>query len=235
MPIRKQKIYKGSINLYRFIRMILGEDISDRQIARRWRMDEKNFHEFKTGKYPVPRLPKLVELAKVLNLSQHIVCRVSCGVPAQKVYRLIKTNNHDGLMKLLFADLYRMCRDAASQDKDYRVLFEGASDAIFIADAKTGEIIECNKEAEVLLGRSRKEIIGMHQTQLHPLQKKDYYKKHFNSHVKMGLVVETRKQQVLRKDGTIVPVLISARVIRINGKKVIQGIFRDISGQKGKE
>jgi PAS domain S-box-containing protein len=232
MKVKKQKIFKDSLNLYKFIRLMLGKDISDRQIAHRWKMDEKNFHEFKEGNYPVPRLPKLVELAKALGLSTHIICRVSNGAPAQKVHRLIKTNNYSGLVKFLFNDVYEMFQSASAHNKHYHDLFENANDAILIGDAKTGEIIDCNKEAEILLGRPKKEIIGMHQSQLHPFQKKDYYKKHFKSHVKMGRIVEIGRQQVVRKDGTIVPVLISARVMRINGRKIIQGIFRDISGQK---
>ncbi|MBI5778742.1 MAG: PAS domain-containing protein [Planctomycetes bacterium] len=230
---KKRKVFKDSINLYRFIRLVLGTEVSDRQIARRWKMDEKNFHEFKTGKYPVPRLPKLVELAKVLGLSTHIICRVSNGAPAQKVHRLIKAGDSNELVKFLFNDIYEMFQSTSAHNKHHHDLFEKANDAIFVGDAKTGVIIDCNKEAEVLLGRSRKEIIGMHQSQLHPLQKKDYYEKHFKNHVKMGRIVETDRQQVARKDGTIVPVLISSRVMKINNRKVIQGIFRDISGQKG--
>ncbi len=235
MKVKRQKIFKDSLNLYRFIRLVLGKDIPDRQIARRWKMDEKNFHEFKEGNYPVPRLPKLVELAKVLGLSTHIICRVSNGAPAQKVHRLIKTGNSNELVKFLFNDIYEMFQSTSAHNKHHHDLFEKANDAIFVGDAKTGVIIDCNKAAEVLLGRPRKEIIGMHQSQLHPLQKKDYYKKHFKSHVKIGRIVETVRQQVVRKDGAIVPVLISARVMRINGRKVIQGIFRDISGQKRRE
>ena len=52
MPIKKTKIFRNSLNLYKLIRLVLGQKIPDRQIARRWEMDEKNFHEFKEGKYP---------------------------------------------------------------------------------------------------------------------------------------------------------------------------------------
>ncbi len=228
----KKKLFKNSLNLYRFIRLVLGQKIPDRQIAHRWKMDEKNFHEFKEGNYPVPRLSKLSELAKALGLNTYIICQVAEGVSAQKVYKLLKANDHDGLIKLLSAQLYEAHKALTKQEKQYHSLFENANDAIFIADAKTGEILDCNKEAEVLLGRSKKEIIGMHQAQIHPLQRESYYKKYFKGHVRKGRVVETRKEEVIRKDGTIVPVLISARVMKIHGKKVIQGIFRDISGQK---
>jgi PAS domain S-box/PAS domain S-box/PAS domain S-box len=56
----------------------------------------------------------------------------------------------------------------ANSEAQFRALFEDASDAIFIADAETGTIIDCNPNAEKLIGRPREEIIGMHQTMLHP-------------------------------------------------------------------
>ncbi len=49
----------------------------------------------------------------------------------------------------------------------YRQFIETANDAIFIADADTGIILNANKRAGDLLGIPPEEIIGMHQTQLH--------------------------------------------------------------------
>jgi hypothetical protein len=37
---------------------------------------------------------------------------------------------------------------------------------------------------------------------------------------------------VVKKDGTLVPVFIYSNLIELQGKKVIQGIFRDISKEK---
>jgi PAS domain S-box-containing protein len=42
----------------------------------------------------------------------------------------------------------------------YRQLFECLSDAAFLADEETGKIIDVNRQAEVLLGRTRAEILG---------------------------------------------------------------------------
>jgi PAS domain S-box-containing protein len=230
--MKNLKVFKNSLNLYKFIRLMLGQEISDRQIARRWKMDEKNFHEFKKGNYPVPRLSRLSALAKVLGVDTYVVCQVAEGEPALKVFRLIKSDNHNGLIKLLSAQLYAAHQSLTKQEKQCRLLFEHANDSILVADANTGEIIDCNKEAERLLGRPKTEIIGMNRINLHPLEKKNYYNKHFRKHVKAGQIVEQKKQYVLRKDGAIIPVLISARVIHLHKRKVIQGIFRDVSGQK---
>lgn len=93
--------YPKSVNLYRFIRLILGKDITDTEITRRWKMDQKNFFCFKTGKYRAPRLERLEQLAKMLKINKHLVFEVAGGAPAVQVFRLIKENNLKGQIKLL--------------------------------------------------------------------------------------------------------------------------------------
>ena len=46
----------------------------------------------------------------------------------------------------------------------YRELFESLSDAAFLADEKTGKIIDTNRAAEKLIGFTRGEILGRNQT-----------------------------------------------------------------------
>jgi len=120
-----------------------------------------------------------------------------------------------------------------SEDK-YRNLFAHANDAIFVADIETGVFLDANSQAERLTGRSRDEIIGMHQSQLHPPEKAKQYKAQFHRHVESSSTIE-HETEVIRKDGTIVLADISASVVQIGGKKVIHGIFRDITERKRAE
>ncbi len=114
----------------------------------------------------------------------------------------------------------------------YKSLFNDARDAIFIADIKTGLILNANREAEKLLHRPKKEIIGLHQSQLHPPQEAENYRRRFKEHI----AIDTKQiinGEVLTSEGQRVPVEISSSIIEIGGgKKVIQGIFRDISERK---
>jgi len=228
---RKSKYsHLKAINLYKFIRLILGTDIADRQIAIRWKMDEKNFHEFKRGVYPVPRLGKLEELADVLGVNKHLVFQVASGTPARKVFHLIKNADLSGQIRLLSGQLDEAHQKLVTSERRYRDLFNNANDAIFIADVKTGILLDCNKQAELLIRRSRAEIIGWHMSILHPAAKRKYYIKHFfNEHIRRGRMNDLRKADIVRKDGSIVPVYINASVMEIDGRKIIQGIFRDIS------
>jgi len=94
-----------AINLYIFIRLILGSDISNRQIAHRWKMDEKNLHEFMDGRYPVPSLKRLEQLARVLGVNKHLVFEVAGGASAKKVFNLIRKKDLSGQVKLLLPEL----------------------------------------------------------------------------------------------------------------------------------
>ena len=78
-------------NLYRFIRLVTGNKVSDSAIADKWNMNNKNFSEFKHGRYPVPRFERLVSLAKVLKVDDHLVYAVAKGKPAEQMYKLIAT------------------------------------------------------------------------------------------------------------------------------------------------
>jgi len=116
----------------------------------------------------------------------------------------------------------------------YQKLIETANDAIFIADAETGEIIEVNKKAEKLIGLPAKEIIGMHQTQLHPQQEVERYANIFREDVQKGKNV-TLNTFVVHRDGYQIPIEISASVTTVGNRKIIQGIFRDLTEAKRAE
>jgi PAS domain S-box-containing protein len=116
-------------------------------------------------------------------------------------------------------------------EEKYRGLFENAGDAVFIVNIVTGIILDANRQAEQLTGHTREELIGMHQSRLHPSHDFEYYTQKFQKHIKHDLVYDL-EAEVLKKDGSVVPVFICSNLIDLQGKKVIQGIFRDISKEK---
>ncbi len=120
-------------------------------------------------------------------------------------------------------------------DGKYRKLMEAANDAIFVVDVETGAIFDTYKHAEVLLGIKADEIIGMHYTKIHPVGKEKYYKKLFEKYAKIDKSITSEDIYVQHKDGRKIPVEISTSVFKLGGKKVIQGIFRDITARKRSE
>jgi len=118
-----------------------------------------------------------------------------------------------------------------ASERVFKAAFDNAVDAIFWADTKTGKIVNCNYAAERLLGRKKREIVGVHQVTLHPPQKREYYRAMFKKHIKSKKVFDD-EAEIITKSGKIKPVRITATVIRFDDKTVIQGIFRDITEQK---
>ncbi len=120
-------------------------------------------------------------------------------------------------------------------EERHRKLFEEAQDGIFLADAKTGVIVDCNYEAAKLVNRDKSELIGQHQTILHPSrQTNENFSETFQKQLgeSEGQVLET---QVITSTGEIKEVGIKASLLHIGDRKLLQGIFRDISEQKQAE
>jgi two-component system sensor kinase FixL len=117
-------------------------------------------------------------------------------------------------------------------EENYRIQFEGALDAIFVADAETGILTDCNPSASRLVGREKSELIGQHQQILHPKKSIDKgYSKTFKDHIEKGQG-QTLEDQIITKTGKIRDVAIKASLIEVRGRKLLQGIFRDITENK---
>jgi len=142
-----------------------------------------------------------------------------------------------GASKALSSDITerkRMEEEIRMSEERYRHLFENLDDAAFLADAETGHILETNRQGEVLLGMSRNEIVGIHQSELHPPGKAEEYRQRFAAHVEKGRAVDY-DGEVIRKDGTIIPVSIGASPLTIQGRRLVLGLFRDITDRKQME
>lgn len=134
--------------------------------------------------------------------------------------------------------LHNIVHDVSARrrsERRYQALFQEARDAIFIADPETGVIIEANQQAEKLVERSREALIGMHQSELHPASERDQYRRLFMRHVQGG-GVQAAELTVVTASGAEIPVEISASMVELSeGRRAIQGIFRDIRWRKQAE
>ncbi len=121
----------------------------------------------------------------------------------------------------------------AQSEEKYRALIDNASDAILIADEK-GNLLEANKKAEQLLGYKKHEFSNMNITQIHPEKERERSFGAFKEIIKnvSGCLIDA---QILRKDGKTVPVDITGSLIEFEGKRVLLGIFRDITQRKRAE
>lgn len=131
-------------------------------------------------------------------------------------------------------------RALARSRKKFRSLVDTAPDAILIADVEDGRIVEANRAAEHLLGRPHEDIVGMNQTDLHPPEDGRRYRHLFERHVNAENAVYSRLPDgsdiyVVDAAGKKIPVEISARLLDLDGTKLLQGIFRDVSDRRAHE
>lgn len=132
--------------------------------------------------------------------------------------------------------IFAAARDITARresEEQYRKLFEQSNDAIFVADPKTREIVDCNRKAELMTGLSRNEIVGMQAADLHPPDVREVTMEHFRG--SLGGMTSSVESVVLMRDGRRVPVSINAGPVEVGGRTLLIGTFRDITRQKQAE
>lgn len=169
-----------------------------------------------------------------------VVCRSGpyriCDAKACRWVEHYATRRHAGDTELVGYVLdvteHQDARQALEESADrYRTLWEHLHDAAFLADPQSGRIICTNAQGEALLGRPRHEILGMPQAQLHPPGQGAYYRRKFAAHLKRGREADF-DGEVVRADGTIVPVFITAAPLMVDGRRCILGLFHDLTARK---
>jgi PAS domain S-box-containing protein len=122
----------------------------------------------------------------------------------------------------------------SESEEKYRQIIQTANDAILVVDTETRIILEANKKAEELLGIHRDMIIGKDELDFHPKNEFEYYKKIYDGLVEKEKDV-TSDIYMVNKQGKHIPVQISTSTISFKGRKVIQGIIRDLTERKKTE
>ncbi|GAA0238759.1 PAS domain S-box protein [Haladaptatus pallidirubidus] len=154
-------------------------------------------------------------------------------------------HQYDG--KRLFTALVRDISERKQRETElkntkekYAKLIETAPDAIFITDAETGIIEDVNQAAVSLTSKSRKELCGLHQSELHPPEQEEQYTVIFQEHVERDgvrgdstdVIQHGVNQYIIHDNGERIPVEISSGVTELDDKTIGQGIFRDISDRE---
>ncbi len=111
----------------------------------------------------------------------------------------------------------------------YRALFEDAHDAILIANLD-GYITDVNYQAEIMFGYSRQELIGLHQSELHPPEDFDNTSAGFRE-VLQEKIKTAKNIRILCKNKQIKYVDIRSKMIQLGDRPIIQGIFHEVTQQ----
>ena len=117
-----------------------------------------------------------------------------------------------------------------ASEQRYHRLMNAANDAILIANPETGLLVDGNQKAQELTGYSESELRQLKLLELYPPSHRERYDKLFKQHVFAGAPIQGGLH-VQNKQGAQIPVDISASLIDVGDKQLIQGIFRDATAR----
>ncbi len=123
-------------------------------------------------------------------------------------------------------DRHEASWDSSNQEELYQILFEEASDGIFITDPQ-GRFVAFNPRGIELTGYSREDLLGLNFTALFPPE--DLVRDPIRmDDLRQGKIV-IKERRIRRKDDSLLPVEISARMLPAGN---LLGIVRDITERK---
>ena len=174
-------------------------------------------------------LPELSEISlkeKAFDAGADLLVNKPVGLPElASVLKIIQKNHAPGKTPGIITGIQ-------ASDSDFRSFFEHAADAIFIADAETHCILDANHAAARLMNMPVDKLIGLNQTELHPVYESGSSKTAFSDTVESeGRSAPSPMvlQHIQRSDGCLVPVEIHASLVTYKGRKCLAGTFRDIT------
>ena len=116
----------------------------------------------------------------------------------------------------------------------YRQLFECLGEAALLADSATHRVLDTNRQAELLLERTRAEILGVKVNRLLSAPTVEEYERRLTA---PGVSPErvVFEGEILGSTGRAIPVTVSAAPILLHGRRLILGLYRDVSERKRTE
>lgn len=143
----------------------------------------------------------------------------------------LKLNNSSEARALVEEDAMKVSNEVQKSvhAQALRFNWNSARDAAFVADCLTGCLVEVNPQAELLSGYSRKELIGMHVSILHPHEEFIVFREEFRKSAE-GINRVIEGFHLRRIDRTLVPITIeSMPAFEVDGRMYSLGIYRDVT------
>jgi PAS domain S-box-containing protein len=203
-------------------------------------------------KKTIERITHPGDLAKVQAEVERQIAEGSAGRPFRVEYRIKRKNGREIWVSdqktLEFSPQGKLCRingvvrditerkraeeELRESQERYGNLFHHSNDAIFIHDLE-GNIIDVNQKALNQFGYAEREILSLKISDLHPPEALGKSRWAFEKISKDGFV--NFEIDFKKKSGRVFPAEVSSSLFEVGGKKVIQGIVRDITERKRAE
>ncbi|HEX9451303.1 MAG TPA: PAS domain S-box protein [Burkholderiales bacterium] len=120
----------------------------------------------------------------------------------------------------------------------FRAALETSADLIFLIDLQTLRYIDANETACRMLGYRREELLGMSLLQINANISEEDLRRKFQETVALGsdrVVTESEGRFARRQDGSVFPIEIARRYMRIGDRDIIVSVSRDITERKRAE
>lgn len=199
-------------------------------------------HTLFTGRdKPCPNCPTLKSLLSG-DVERSTICETDVkgikGVTYWEDYAIPLKDEYGQINRIV-----QLSRDITENEKNkielfkseqkYKTVFEQSSDVIILIDPKTQKPLAVNQQIKPLLGYSIDEFKTMQISDYEVCESTQEIQNHIQIVLEKG--EDTFETKMETKNGTIKDVLVSVRIIEIQGQKYLHTIFRDITTQKQTE
>ena len=209
----------------------------DSYIEQLQRLGESLHSEIVSGK---PDLDRIADIARQVDVVGARLTPLedrfsyTLGVGARETRRsfLVVTFGASALSLLAGAMFtFVTLRHFRQVDERYKHLIDTANDAIFVIDAESGIVVGANRLAADLLGLPLQEIVGMSGEESVAESNRDAYKNMIQAALE-GKAVAGMELRLNHSAGHTVAVEVNASLTTFGGRRIIQGIFRDIRDRR---
>ncbi len=134
------------------------------------------------------------------------------------------------LLKEATFEFNQALKKVRTSEANFRAITENAPEAIYIADAETHQILDCNPYMSRWLGYTRSEVLAMRiEDFLDPDSKG--VRDNIRLAVEQGFV-RVQERRFCKKSGAFVDAEINGTVVEIQGRKCFLALVRDITERK---
>ncbi len=164
---------------------------------------------------------------KVENLAAEFVSKDGLTIYGLMSARIVEIDGEKYILSIT--------RDLTARrlaEEKYATLIKEANVGIGLADAHTGEMLECNQALADLVGRSCEEILGQPQSILHPQQSLIGGVTPRFANLLNKDAPDLHEQQCVTKTGDIFDAEIKGTRLKLGKRDVLLSFFQDISERK---
>ncbi len=134
----------------------------------------------------------------------------------------------------LALDELELEHQVARSEARYQDLYENAKSSIFIVDAEDARILDLNREAEILTGFSRTELMGRCVWELHAPDQLEAARRSWLRTLQRESDAP-EKAVLQRRDGSTIHTEFSCMFTEFNGRPVVQSFYRDVTEKQALE